>query len=76
MSSEARSRFAERANIAQERRHQVAMKERQHNSSVKNALHKAPKKNQKSQRNLSYWLVSASLKEIFTRLFWGKSKHI
>lgn len=80
MSPEARSRFAERANVAQERRHQIALKAQQNNRQLNTSL-RAPKKAvnriaKKSQNNLSYWLVSASLKEIFMMLFFGKSKHI
>lgn len=80
MSPEARNRFAERANVAQERRHQIAIKAQQHNrqhsESKRTTKKPANRIAKKSQSNLSYWLVSASLKEVFMMLFFGKSKHV
>lgn len=60
MSPGVRSRFAECANSAQERRHQIALT--------------TQKIAEKPQHNLLYWLVSASIKEIFLLLFLGSSK--
>lgn len=78
MSSEARSRFAERANVAQERRHQIAMKaqqkERNHNTPIRTSKKIVSRAATKSQRKLSYWLFNASLKEVFLMLFFGSSK--
>tara|TARA_R110001583_G_scaffold39134_10_gene125719 strand:- start:30 stop:344 length:315 start_codon:yes stop_codon:yes gene_type:complete len=80
MSPEARSRFAERANVAQERRHEISLKEKQHNrqfnASVKKSAKAVNRIAKKSQKSLMYWLASASLKEVFIMLFFGKSKHI
>lgn len=80
MSPEVRSRFAERANVAQERRHQIAMKAKQNNRqlnfSVKKSARAANRIPKKSQSNLNYWLVSASLKEVFMMLFFGKPPRI
>ena len=78
MSPEARSRFAERANVAQERRHEMAMKSQQkqrqrdipRRTTKKITSHSA----KKAQSSFSYWLLHASLKEIFLMLFFGKSK--
>jgi hypothetical protein len=76
MSVEARSRFAERANLAQERRHQNMMEAKKHEISLTASIkhsYKTELNLQKSPRNFRYWLVSASLKEIFIRLFLSKS---
>lgn len=77
VSTEGRSGFSERANLAQERRDQLKLKEKQ------KALHLQTihKKNEKrllknKQSRLSYWLLSASLKEIIQLLFLGKTKSI
>ena len=78
MSSEARNRFAERANVAQERRHQIAMKaqqkERHHDAAIRTAKKVVRRAATKSPSNLSYWLLNASLKEVFIMLFFGSSK--
>lgn len=78
MSPEARSRFAERANIAQERRHQLAMKEQQNNRQLNAPLRTTKKiakpKDKKSSSSLTYWLFNASLKDLFFMLFFGTSK--
>lgn len=78
MSSEARSRFAERANLAQERRHQMAMKAQQKERNLntpKRASRKIVRRTAtKSQQTLSYWLLNTSLKEVFHMLFFGPSK--
>jgi hypothetical protein len=80
MSAETRSRFAQRANAAQERREQIAIKAQQNNRQLnaslrttKKAVHRLANK---SQNSLSYWLVSASIKEVFMMLFFGKSKRV
>jgi len=78
MSTETRSRFAERANLAQERRHQIAIKaqqkKRHHNVAIKSANKVGSRAVTKSSNKLSYWLLNASLKEVFTMLFLGSSK--
>ena len=79
ISAEKRRRFAERANSAQERRHQIAMNIQKSpsllNTPIDSNSLEVVSKHQKKQKDLSYWLVSASLKEIFILLFFGKSKH-
>jgi hypothetical protein len=78
MSPEARSRFAERANIAQERRHQLAIKSQEKKRQVDTSTKVAQKVERlsanKSQDNLNYWLLNASLKKAFTMLFFSKPK--
>lgn len=77
ISSESRGRFANRANVADERRYQIALREKQRNIERKNTTSSkkmVSKKSIKAQNNWSYWLVNASLKEIFYMLFFGKSK--
>lgn len=73
MSSEARGRFAERANAAQERRHQIAMNARQTKSHLDNCQKDTKKGGNsyinESSHNISYWLFNASLKEIFMVIF-------
>ena len=80
VSAEARRSFAQRANIADERRYHLAMEKeqqsRQLHTSQKNTKKHVSQKNTKLNRNFSYWLVSASLKEIFLVLFFGKSKSV
>ncbi len=80
MSPKARSLFAERANVAQKRRHQIAMKAQQNQGQQQVSIITSQKAvnrlAKKSQHNLSYWLVRASLREIFLMLFFGKSKGI
>ena len=78
ISPEARSRFTERANIAQERRAQLKKKAQQKKAQLETSaiinnktLNRATKK---PQRKLSYWLFNASLKEIFMSLFFGTYK--
>lgn len=78
MSAEARNRFAERANVAQERRYQIALKtqqkKRQRNTPIRTAKKVMSRAATKSPSNLSYWLLNASLKEVFIMLFFGSSK--
>jgi len=77
MSSETRSRFAERANVAQERRHQITIKEQERNRQLQTpskVTKKTVRHSTKKQSSLSYWLLDASLKEAFIMLFFGKSK--
>ena len=78
MSSEARSRFAERANAAQERRHQIALKTRQTrlrlDTSQKGTKKVVNSSLNQSSHSISYWLLNASLKELFMMVFFGHSK--
>lgn len=80
MSAETRSRFAQRANAAQERRDQIAIKAQQNSRHLNASIRTSKKANnqiaKKSQNSLSYWLISASLKEVFMMLFFDKSKRI
>jgi hypothetical protein len=79
MNSTARARFAERANAAQERREQLAIKTRQSNKKLENISTTTKKiansSLKKHSNNFRYWIFSASLKEIFTFLFLGRSRH-
>ncbi|XPF95442.1 hypothetical protein ACM9HF_05350 [Colwellia sp. RE-S-Sl-9] len=77
ISTQSRIRFTERANLAQERRDQIKLEERQKAMQLK-AIHKRNEMRilKKKQSRLSYWLLSASLKEIIQLLFLGKSKSI
>ncbi len=72
MNPDARSRFAERANIAQERRHKIMMKEQQ-KKRPDNSVRLDKKVKNTSDRNmrnsLSYWLLNASMKDILILLF-------
>ncbi|UUO23736.1 hypothetical protein FGD67_11170 [Colwellia sp. M166] len=78
MSSEARSSFTERANAAQERRHQISIKtqqkKQQSNASIKNAK-KVARSAKKQKNSFSSWLLNASLKDVFMMLFFNNSKH-
>ncbi|MDO6508129.1 hypothetical protein Q4506_14255 [Colwellia sp. 4_MG-2023] len=78
LSVESRSLFAERANIAQERRHQMAMKQRndqrQHDASIKKVTKAVNSDVNNSQNSLSYWLLKANLKDLFIMLFFGTSR--
>lgn len=78
MSALTRSRFAQRANAAQERRHQIAMKARQtrlhHDSAQKSTKKVVSHSTNKSSPNIIYWLFNASMKEIFMMVFFGHSK--
>ncbi len=78
ISPAARTRFAERANLAQERRHKLAMKiikhEAQLATSFSRSNNKPPTKSQQSSKNVFYWLATASINDIFSMLFLGKSK--
>ena len=77
MSSETRTRFAERANAAQERRYQIAVKaqQKQRENSRKNTNKTSNYVAKKQQHGFSYWLFNANLKDVFTMLFFGNSKH-
>jgi hypothetical protein len=75
MSTESRRRFTEQANIAQERRDKIKMAEKnqkKYNKASTKAIYKSV--NKKASKSLSYWLVSASLREIFALLFFSRSK--
>ena len=75
LNSETRSLFAERANLAQERRHKIAMKAQHNKSKLNEPIKPCDKVNQqnehKSKPNLGYWLHNASLSEVFKYLFFG-----
>ncbi|WP_077337853.1 hypothetical protein [Pseudocolwellia agarivorans] len=77
ISTESRIRFSERANLAQERRDQIKLEEKQKALRLQ-AIHKKNEKRllKNKQSRLSYWLLSASLKEIIQLLFLGKTKSI
>lgn len=78
MSAEDRRRFAQRANMAQERRDQIAIKTRQTRNQVTSAQRSTKKVANatihKSSHSFSYWLLNASLKEVFVMIFFGHSK--
>lgn len=77
LSPEARSRFTQRANEAQERRYQIKKEEQQRSNVIPTVKvnNKQVSKN-KTQHTLSYWLLNANLKEITFRIFGGKTKTI
>jgi len=79
MNSDARMRFAERANLADEKRHKLNLKMKQINVQKNNAQkHRSFKiftKNESVKKGLSYWLGTASIKEVFLVLFAGKIKN-
>jgi len=78
LSAEARNTFAERANVAQERRDQMSMKseqaKHQHDASMSLAKKIDNRAFIMSKKNLSYWLLNAKTKEIITMLFLGASR--
>ena len=78
LSAEARNSFAERANVAQERRYQMTIKseqaKHQRNASTRAAKTKDNQIASKSQKSLGYWLLNANIKEIVTMLFLGTSE--
>ncbi|PKG86028.1 hypothetical protein CXF85_04455 [Colwellia sp. 75C3] len=78
LSAEARNSFAKRANVAQERRYQMAMKleqaKYQRDASIKTTKKIENRTVSKPNRNLSYWLLNANLKEILIMLFFGTSR--
>ncbi|XQW86889.1 hypothetical protein ACOYR1_09270 [Thalassotalea piscium] len=80
MSAESRSRFAARANAAQERRDKQAKSNKANAQYAKASLNNQNQTgripNNKPPKTLSYWLVSASLKEILIKLLFGKAKHV
>lgn len=72
MSPEARSRFAERANAAQERRQKItqeAQQKKRLDASVESKRKAVTPSAKKAQKGLSYWLLNASLKDVFIALF-------
>jgi hypothetical protein len=77
MNPDARRRFAERANIAQERRHKIMMEEQQ-KKRLDNPVRLDKKVKNFSDRNmrnsLSYWLLNASMKDILILLFLSTPK--
>ena len=80
ISPESRSRFSERANAAQDRRDEMkaAQKQKalQHNTLTNRSLTSAVVKTKKQEKSFGYWLLNASVKDIFVLLFMGKSKTI
>ena len=80
MSANARSRFAQRANMAQERRDQIAIKTRQTKNQITSDQRSTKKVANtiihKSPHSFSYWLLNASLKEVFVMIFFGHSKRV
>lgn len=78
MSVEARRQFTERANHAQERRYEMAINEKnKKNQQIPSVrVVKKVEKNSlvKLKSSLSYWLLTASLKDIFTIFFSGSLK--
>lgn len=65
LSPSARSRFTERANLAQTRRDKINAKTTKLNS-ISAIQRKSSNRN--TSKNLSYWLLDASLKDIFNAL--------
>jgi len=77
MSADERSRFSERANLAQERRHQIKIKEKQQNLYHQNLDNKRTTRVTNNQKlGFGHWFLHASLKDIFKLLILGKSTSI
>ena len=78
LSTESRRLFAERANIAQERRHQMAQQlkhdKHQHDAAIKMSTKTVVRDVNNKQKRLSYWLLEANLKELFIMLFFNAVK--
>lgn len=77
MSAQERSRFSERANLAQERRHQLKIKQKQqklHQQARDNRVNITPIK--KQSVSFGHWFLNASLKDVFNVLVLGKPKSI
>jgi hypothetical protein len=78
LSTESRSLFAERANIAQERRDQMALKQKKdkhrHDASIKKAKKAVNSDVNNAQNSLSYWILKANVKDLFIMLFFGTSR--
>lgn len=70
MSADARSRFAERANMAQDRRDKIAFEAKQFKQklTLNKEAKQAPAKKLIKKHTLYYWLFNASLKEVFNLL--------
>lgn len=74
MSAGERSRFSERANLAQERRHQIKIKEKQQELQQQSLDNKKRTRKIKNQKvGFSHWFLHASLKDVFNLLILGKS---
>ncbi|MBL4909713.1 MAG: hypothetical protein JKX78_06780 [Alteromonadaceae bacterium] len=75
LSAQNRADFVKRANSADDRRHQIQQQiaeKKQALSFVGHNVKKVIKNKKVSTKNWSYWLVDASIKEIFMMLFLGK----
>ena len=78
LSAQKRAEFVQRANSADERRFQLQQKKMEEKKRLhlvtSHRLKKTNKKQlKKSSKNWSYWLVDASIKDLFMMLFLGKS---
>jgi hypothetical protein len=77
MSAQERSRFSERANVAQERRHQLKIKQKQQKLHHQERVNRVDSRLVKSQNvSFGHWFLNASLKDIFNVLVLGKPKSI
>lgn len=75
MSTEARSQFAERANVAQERRYKIAQQKKRQTESSPRDYRGGQKKEKVAKNGLGYWLLHASMKEVVMAIFVGKEPH-
>ncbi len=81
MNIDVRSRFAERANLADEKRYQISLQKKQQVQSINQVKRRFNIKVQTNSRaninkGIRYWLGTASIKEIFLILFIDKAKNI
>ena len=76
LSSDTRATFVKRANMADERRYQLRQqtKASQHTESRLNKSFSSKNKPaQQTNKNWHYWLIDASMSELFMMLFWSKA---
>ena len=75
LSAQKRAVFVQRANQADDRRYELELQQKasesKHNSHIKNLSIKKTYKNQ--QKSWRYWLIDASLKELFLVMLLGRS---
>lgn len=78
LSPEARSRFTQRANEAQERRYQIQKEKAQQRANLTSTVTAKNKHiiKHKNQNTLNYWLLHANLKEVMYRIFGGKANKV
>ncbi len=76
LSADTRAAFVKRANMADERRYQLNQQTKTNQHAVRHVNRAFLPKNKPSQqtnKNWRYWLIDASISELFIMLFWGKA---